>query len=383
MAWMRGILRAAAFGAMLIAPLGAAWGEDDIIAQTAAAQEQLAKGHATLERARSAKDRVAALTQTIRAYEEGLAAIRVGLRQVTQRQSAIEARFAGREAELMDLLSALYVTTNDNTPAMLIHPEGPLGTARSAMLIADVTQGLQSKADSLRAELQEVTILNELQKAAADDMGAGLSALQEARAELSQAISERRDLPRRFVDDTVQKSLLIANARTLDSFADNVKRLARDEQTGLDFAPITAKGDLPWPVLGRILRQPGQPDAAGITRPGVIFATRDEAVVTSPMVATVRFAGEFSDYGNVVILEPKENVLFLFVGLDTIFAEIGTVLPKGSPLGLMGRSRGNDLGGIDNGITSGETPLTQTLYFEVRENKRAVDPFKWMKKGTG
>ncbi len=352
----------------------------DIEADAQEAKAQLLRAQSALQQASSSRDRVKALTQTIQAYEMGLSAIRDGLRRLTLRRSAIADDFKARESELTELLGTLYLTTNTQNPTMMVHPQGPLGTARSAMLVADVTQGLQAKAAGLRADLQELAIITQLQQQAFDDLRTGLIGVQDARTALAQAVAERRDLPRRFIDDPLEMSLLEANAETLDSFAANIKRIAKDEVTD-PLPDLTPRlGSLNWPIMGRVLRTPNQPDAAGVIRPGVIFAARPQSIVTTPTVATVRYAGQFADYGQVVILEPQPNILFIFLGLSQTYAEIGTVLPEGSPIGLLGGTVETDADLSEDSIKQGGNPLSETLYFEVRDNNTPIDPFDWLKK---
>ena len=70
-----------------------------------------------------------------------------------------------------------------------------LGTARSGMMLSQVTPALQEKADSLRAKLEEVALLRGLQEGAERTLSEGLAGVQQARTALSQAVSERSELP--------------------------------------------------------------------------------------------------------------------------------------------------------------------------------------------
>ena len=131
------------------------------------------------------------------------------------------------------------------------------------------------------------------------------------------------------------------------------------------------------------MRRAGETDAAGITRPGILIATRPRARVTTPVAATIRYRGPLLDYGLVTILEPEPDVLFVFAGLETVFGETGKDLPQASPVGLMG---GFEAIGDDILSPSGErtgAALSETLYIEVRQGDTPEDPFGWFADDKG
>jgi len=83
-------------------------------------------------------------------------------------------------------------------PLLLLHPDGAVGSARSGMILADVTPALQAEAQALKGELQELADLRALQLSAGKVLETGLGTSQAARTELSKAISDRTDLPKRY-----------------------------------------------------------------------------------------------------------------------------------------------------------------------------------------
>ena len=344
-------------------------------AETArAAAEQLTAARAQLDAAGSGRNRVAALTDTVQAYEEGMIALREGLRRVAAQTDRIEADLNARQEEVSRLLGVLASIGRAPAPGLALHPDGALGTARSGMMIADVTPALQRRVADLSDVLNDLAVLRALQESALETLSDGLRGAQEARAELSAAIAERTDLPRRFSDDPVQTALLLASTETLDAFATG---LAEAFDTGAAAPQLAATGDLPLPVQGRLLRGAGQPDAAGVTRPGVILAARPRALVTTPVPATVLFRGPLLDYGNVVILEPAQDVMFILAGLDEVFGEAGEVLTAGAPVGLLGGQPPTPDAILTGSEPTGPAAASQTLYLEVRDGQSPVDPATW------
>lgn len=344
------------------------------IAKRAAGQLEAARQ--ALETAEKGSERVEALTRTIRAYEEGLTALREGLRRAALREAAIRAKFEAERERVARLLGVLQSLGEAPGPLSLLHPSGPVGTARSGMIVADITPALQREAAALKAELDEVALLRALQETALGTLQDGLEGVQRARTELSQAISNRTDLPRRYLEEPEALETLLASAGTLTDFAAGLAQL---KVTGAD-APLhvgEARGALALPVDGQVIRRAGEPDAAGIERPGVIIATAPRALVTAPWTSTIRYRGPLLDYGNVMILEPGNGFLLVLAGLSEVYGATGEVLPAGTPVGLMGGDApdaGMFLASARNGTGAARS---ETLYMELRQDGEPVDPAVW------
>jgi septal ring factor EnvC (AmiA/AmiB activator) len=347
----------------------------DVAAIATGAAADLQTAIVAMQAATGARDRVAALTQTIRAYELGLDAVREGLRQVTIRETALTLQFEAQRDQVARLIGVLESLPTDPGPLLLLHPAGPLGTAQSGMLLAEVTPALLAEADRLRGELTEVKDLRAVQEAASAALAQGLSAVQEARSALSQAISDRTDLPIRFIDDPDALKGLLESADTLDAFAAGLGSDAAAEDLSPDIA--AAKGTLPMPVLGTILRRPDEADAAGVRRPGLLVVTRARALVTAPWPATIRYRGPLLDYGNVMILELGRGYLLILAGLETVYGEVGEVVPAGAALGLMGGPEAMATEFLASTQEGGGAGGSETIYMELRQGADTVDPTEW------
>ena len=372
--------RAALLAACLAVPTGL-WAQDVSPAEAAAsALEDLSAARDLLEAAKGGRERVAALSETVRAYEAGLSAVRAGLRRATIRERELSLKLAGQEEEIAALLTVLQARGRAGSPSLFLHPEGALGTARAGMIVSQMTPALNTQADALRETLVEVSTLRQLQAGAERSLQEGLTGVQDARTALSQAIADRTDLPRRFTEDPIKTALLIATTETLEAFAAGLGEISGGPlETAANADVFDQKGALPLPVAGRVLRRAGEADAAGIKRPGVLLATRPRALVSAPVAATIRYQGPLLDFGNVMILEPKSGLLMVFAGLDVVYGRTGEVIAEGAPLGLMG---GKDaaIGEILTQVGDGTgSDLSQSLYLEVREDNEPVNPESWFR----
>ena len=374
-------LRAALLCLMLVAPPAVAQGLDDIAAAEAArlASQDIEKAARALDAADSARDRVAALTQTVQAFENGLEALRDGMRRAALREARLTRELQAREGEVAELLGALQSMSRAPAPTTLLHPAGPMGTARAGMILSDVAPAMNVRAQELRAKLEEVQTLRTLQESAAETLGKGLKGVQEARSELSQAVANRVPLPKKFTEDPVRTAILIASTETLEGFASGLSEMAVDEAEVILPDVRSQRGKLPLPVAGTLLRRAGEADAAGVKRPGILLAARPRALVTSPAAGTIRYRGPLLDYGNVIILEPGPGILLVLAGLDVVYGETGDVLPEGSPLGLMGGAETAEGSVVPQNAEGTGSGRPETLYMELRVDNVPEDPAPWFR----
>ncbi|MEZ5684367.1 MAG: peptidase M23 [Paracoccaceae bacterium] len=344
------------------------------------AADDLRAAIGALEAAQTKADRVEALTETIGAYETGLGALRDGLRRAAIREREIRESFDAKREEIGRLLGVMSTMERSDGPLLLLHPAGPEGSARSGMVLSSVTPALQAEAEALHVDLNEIQTLRDLQENAARVLNAGLKSVQQARTALSQAVAERTALPGRYIDEPEDLRRLVESADTLEGFALGLSELDTDIGAPLeDFD--AAKGSLPLPVLGSVLRRAGEADAAGIRRPGLVIATAPAALVRTPWPATIRYRGPLLDYANVMILEPAEGYLLVLAGLGTVYGETGDVLNAGDAVGLMGgvEPGANEFGAefVRAAQLGGGAGRTETLYLELRQGGKPVDPSGW------
>lgn len=365
------MIRAASLALMLC--LAAPAAQAGVAEEAQAAALQLQDAVAALDAAQVSKDRVAALSQTIRAYEAGLAALRTALRQADLREDELTRQFAAKQDRLSRLIGTLSSLDPEAGPLLLLHPDGALGTVRSGMMMADVTPALRAEVLEVSADLTELRDLRDLQLTAGQTLQTGLEKATAARSALSQAISDRTELPKRFTEDPEVLKGLLESSDTLQAFAGG---LNLDDSQTRGFAD--AKGTLPLPAFGRVILTPGEVDARGITRPGLTLATRPLALVTAPSGGTIRYLGPLLDYGNVMILEPGDGYLIVLAGLEQLYGEVGEIVARDAPLGMMGGQdqtlTGEDLAA--NGNATGASQ-TETLYLELRQGTQPVDPRDW------
>ncbi|RQP06324.1 MAG: peptidase M23 [Paracoccus sp. BP8] len=378
------LLMGVAIGSMALAqPATPAQGDSQLsqAAQEAAqAATMLREAAGQLDDALTEDDQVVALTRMIRAYEQGMAALRDGLRRAGIREQEIRTEFDARRERLGRVLGVMTSMQKSPETMLLLHPSGPEASARAGMILSSVAPGLEGEAREMQQKLEEIRAVRTIQLNAANTLAQGLGQVQEARRLLASAVTDRSSLPVRFGEDPKELTALVQSADTLDAFASGIAGMEQD--VGPPMADFEgAQGSLALPVLGTVLRRYGEADASGVRRPGMVVATSPAALVTVPWPATIRYRGPLLDYGNVMIVEPARGYLMIFAGLAQVFGETGDVLAAGEPVGLMGGQEppAQEFGAefVANAAAGGGAGQTETLYVELRKGKETLDPAEW------
>ena len=329
-----------------------------------------------LSLADSYRERVKALSNLIQETEESLSDLRSAYRTIKLQSKNLNKDIILQKEKISELAGALLVVGREPLGSKLLHPDGALNAARSSLILSDILEGVRSEARDLDKDLEKLRLLTNLAQRAEQEMQLSLKSIQAARVSLIKAASDRADLPIRFIDDPKKISLLSKSAKSLGEFAVAINSLEKKLIIPVEPIEKDFEGALNLPVEGVIARKFKEEDAAGIVRPGIIIRTKDNEIVTSPIVSTILYAGPLLDFKMVSILEPDEGVLLIFAGLDQVFVKPGQIIPKSGPIGLMGSRNTNSKNFItEKELNSGR--LSQSLYIEVRVNDKPQDPFDW------
>ncbi|MDJ1016476.1 MAG: peptidoglycan DD-metalloendopeptidase family protein [Paracoccaceae bacterium] len=341
--------------------------ETDAEAIARHASELLAGASLSLTDADSEEDRVAALSETVRAYEVGLEAMREGLRAATFEARVKREALSGRDSGLIATLLQLQALERFGPAQAFVHPEGALSAIRAGMLASDAAPALNAEAVELAGELADLKAVASLRDASRQKLQTGLQEVRDARLLLSAAIAARTDRPAPLATDDAAMVALIDATETLSAFADSLSETA-------SVAAGAAHAGWALPARGQILRGFEEPDAGGIRRPGWILATAPEALVAAPTQGTIRFAGVLPDQGGVAILEPNPGEIVILSGLGDLFVVRDQIVSVGEPIGFMGRSNATPDQKLNEIVTDSGQPSSETLYIEVRQSQKPVDP---------
>ena len=173
--------------------------------------------------------------------------------------------------------------------------------------------------------------------------------------ELIEQIDARRDLTAQYVGE-----LQVAYTR----LQQQVDALSTDKPAAVPLRPF--QGALDWPVEGRTVGAFGQSSnrlGGTAVRNGIEIAAEEGARVRAVHGGSVGYAGPFTGFGTVVILDHGGHGYSLYGYLASTALQQGAAVETGAEVGQVG-------------LAPAGPP---TLYFEMRIDGRSVNPLQWLK----
>jgi len=358
-------------------------------------------------------------TNRLRSTEGRISAIEQRLSTLGQTEKAIRSSLDGRRGIIVEVLAALQRMGRSPPPAVLVRPEDMLEAVRASMLLGAVLPELRSETEALASDLSELLRLKTAAAVERDTLSREVTSLVEDRrrvallvearqqdltlveqsareeaekfAELAQKAQTLKDLISRLESSIEAASRAADDARKAEVEArlatvENQARDTREKIAALAFrdparlAPkisfSEAKGLLPVPVSGNLIKGFNAVDSTGGTLKGHAYATRQGAIVSAPCDGWVAFAGPFRSYGQLLIINAGGGYYLLLAGMDRINVGVGQFLLAGEPVALMGEASQATAASV------GSDTSQPVLYVEFRKDGVSIDPAPWWAAST-
>ncbi len=314
-----------------------------------------------------------------------------------------------RRGVIADVLAALQRMGSNPPPAILVKPDDMSEAVRAAAVMGSLIPELKSEIEAARRDLddlaktresiaQERDALTEKGKAlAAEKMR--LAALIDARqqslasaqdalgsqqqraADLAKKAGSLKDLIARLDSESAARKAAAAAAHESEVATANEIEARAQAAHGAETARLKpeiafadAKGRVPLPAAGAILKTFGSPDDLGGVERGVSLATPAGATVSTPVDGAVLFAGAYRSYGQLLIIDAGGGYYVLLAGLDRINVQSGEFVLAGEPVGVMGD------GSTRMATAAAVGAARPVLYIELRKDGTAIDPGPWWAK---
>jgi septal ring factor EnvC (AmiA/AmiB activator) len=344
-----------------------------------AVRQKIAAVERRLERQTAARDRSAdALKQAELAVADAtrkLAAVKARQREQQAKQKRLDERKTKAEARLQEQQRALahqvklsYMTGRQELFKLLLSQQDPARLGRMMVYYGYFNRARSRRIEAARGEIETLHRLS-AESAAVQRKLDGLA--EQNRARLDALEQTRR-----------QRSVVLAKFnREVAASGNQVKRLKQQEQrlaglvvqlgkalaefpVNVDQPFAKLKGRLAWPVRGPIIGDYGKRRRGGPMRwKGVLLKAPEGTPVRAIYHGRVAFSDWLPGLGLLIIVDHGDGYMSLYAHNEALLKESGDWVNPGDEIAEVGDSGGRP---------------APSLYFEIRDKGKPVNPHKWM-----
>jgi len=373
---------------LLVAPVAAPAGDEDVSGDAALAERDLADLRSRLQQVEQTLDRQSQqrnqAQRDLREAEKSESGVRRRLDTVDtelgatqERLDVLQRRAVETRAELSLHVASLeqelrraYILGRDDWLRAVLSQQDPVEIGRQLVYSSYFARERNELAETVRADLEtldatlssldeEESRLGEIQTRERERL-AELKVLRENR---STALAE---INRGIASGSEKLEQLRAEMAQLQSLVDELTRVLTEIPIGGAEPFAGTRGRLAWPTDGRVIRSYGQSRADGRLRwDGVLLAAGAGEDIRAVHHGRVVYADWLQGMGLLVIIDHGNGYLSLYGHNQDVIAETGEWVTPDTVIAHVGDSGGQVVPG---------------LYFEVRKDGKPVDPGGWIAK---
>lgn len=285
-----------------------------------------------------------------------------------QGKIALQKRLIGQQSRgLQGMLRSAYALGRKDRLKLLLNQQDPELSSRMLVYYRYLNQSRLQKLAALAASLRQLQGLEEEMRGQSEHLD-GLLELQELeQAKLADIQRGRKELlaqlERDYAGKRRQLEELQASERELQALLGGLQEVAADYPfTAGEARPFDElRGELVWPVRGKLLQSFGSPRDEG-RWDGVLIEAKEGTEIRAVTAGRVIYADWMRGYGLLLIIGHEQGYMTLYAFNQSLYKNVGDQVAAGEVIAAVGASGGRQKTG---------------LYFGIRKDGKAVDPVLW------
>lgn len=320
-------------------------------------------------------------------------------------EKSLKKSLKSRYGQMAKTLAAMQRLSRQPAELVAYRPDTAINSLRSARLLKTLQPELKKRAEIIRQDMTELSIVRQKITQERKELRELLGALTAEQIEMNRLLAERRlkqkELRTATRAERQKLKQFAAQAKSLEELVAKIKkenlarekaaiaaakrltrkpgtvekpattntaRLRLDSLPGGNISFRNAKGTIPLPARGSLTRAFGAKTPEGLSSEGITIHTLPRATVVSPHEGRIVFAGKFRTYGQLLIIAHGPEYHTLLAGMTRLDAEVGQWVLKGEPVGQMATD-------TKTTITAG---AGQSLYVELRRMGKPINLLPWI-----
>ncbi|MEM8982183.1 MAG: peptidoglycan DD-metalloendopeptidase family protein [Pseudomonadota bacterium] len=292
-----------------------------------------------------------------------------------KRLAEVEANEARRRDELSqerDFLAgqmrAAYVSGRSERLRLVLNQQDPGDIGRRTTYFGYLNRYRQANIDTVRNKLAELAALRAKTEASRQELANVRERRRQQLAEQQASLAERGELLARLDAEIASQGGAVedlkARERDLDRLVQELNGILEDYPISAEKPFAQLRGQLTWPVAGRLLNDFGQPrDGSELRWNGVLLKAERGSEVRAIYHGRVAYAEWLPRLGLLLVIDHGDGYLSLYGHNDTLYRRVGDWVGAGDVISAVGDSGGQP---------------QPALYLELRKGKQALNPNRWI-----
>lgn len=359
---------------------GSVWAQEEANAdQLARLQTSIDKVKAELAITRNQRSEVA---EALQANEQAILKVQQALRGITERiqtteaelttlqtrASVLEAQRQEQQALISDYMMSAHSAGSGTSLKLLLNQDDPALGSRMLRYYEYFSAARGERLASYRETLATMAEVSANISANSEELEAEHIRLTEEGEQLTRKLVERQnlldDLDVTIVSRGDELATLEQQRQEIEAVLEEIRSSITNLNMGDADTPFAErKGQLPWPLEGRVLNSFGSKHSLGdLTWEGMTLEAEAGAEVRAIHHGRVVFADWLGSSGQLLIIDHGDGFMSLYAHNQELYKTVGDWVSGGEQIAAVGNTGGQ---------------RSNALYFEIRSNGKAENPVNW------
>lgn len=326
---------------------------------------------------------------------------RQNLSKIRQEMQGLKGEVAKQNKGLAGQMKAAYAMGQKEKLKLLLNQQDPALSSRMLVYYDYLNKARVIKLTSISASMQHLDQLDKQQQKETELLEENLEQKKSEQIAVDGVKKRRAELLRQLKSDFSSSEQQIIHLKEsenkLKNLVSSLQRSTNDltfevEQTkrlhkaievspetvkdlsgsGDDFSKLKGdfasfKGQLPWPVRGRLTNKFGSERAEGTESiwDGVLIDASEGTEIHAITSGKVVYSDWLRGYGLLIIIDHGKGYMSLYAFNQSLYQQVGEWVDVGEVIASVGQSGGRSHSG---------------LYFGIRNKGKPVDPLEWCRK---
>ncbi len=297
--------------------------------------------------------------------------------QLKEKKHDIEKKLAREKAALDRLKSQLahniraaYSIGKQEPLKLLLHQNQVATLSRTLTYYRYFNRARLAEIAQVKQHLASIQALTKSLEQKESHLQSVLEELKQERLALEQLKKSRKKLLSQIKSKLKTQKDKLAQ---LQKNKHNLEKLIQKAQQASKFLPSInqgkpfhqLKGQLHWPVKGKLVRRFGNRRSSGTRWEGVVIQAPEGTPVRAIYPGHVIFADWLKGYGLLLILKHDNQFMSIYAFNQSLMKNVGDPVEAGEIIATVGRSGGRSSPG---------------LYFAIRKSGKPINPERWCRK---